>query len=119
MDKRTKIFIIIFALLALLGLLLYSFFAAERDNKLAVISLDGEEYRRIDLNRVRESYDIEIVTKYGSNTVHVQPGAIGVINADCPGKICVNRGMISEGGLSVACVPHRLVISIAGGDIDA
>ena len=117
MDKKTKIFIIVFAAVVVFGLLLYIVLATGGGN-VAVINLDGAEYDRIDLGRVTESYDIEIVTAYGTNIVHVQPGAIGVTYADCPDKVCVNRGMVSGGGIPIACVPHRLVISIEGGNID-
>ena len=117
MDKKTLIFTVIFAALVVVGLLLYIALGSTGGN-VAVISLDGEIYEKIDLSRVEAAYDIEIKTQYGMNIVHVQPGAIGVSYADCPDKVCVNRGSITGGGIPIACVPHRLVISIEGGDID-
>ena len=117
MNKKSLIFAVLFAALVIAGLLLYIAIGNMGGN-VAVISLDGEEYERIDLSRVEEAYDIEISTRYGTNIVHVQPGAIGVSYADCPDKVCVNRGSISGGGIPIACVPHRLMISIEGGEID-
>ena len=111
------IFIIIFAAVVIIGLLLYIALGST-GGTMAVISLDGEEYERIDLSKVEEPYDIVIKTQYGTNVIHVQPGAIGVSSADCPDKVCVNRGSITGGGIPIACVPHRLIISIEGGDID-
>ncbi len=81
----------------------------------AVISVDGEEYRRIDLSKVEQSYDFVIETKYGSNTVHVEPGGISVTEADCPDGVCVRQGLIKRGGMPIVCMPHRLVIEIEGG----
>lgn len=117
MDKKSLIFTVIFAAVVIIGLLLYIVIGGS-GGSVAVISLDGEEYERIDLSRVEEPYDIVIKTKYGTNVIHVQPGAIGVVSADCPDKVCVNRGSITGGGIPIACVPHRLMISIEGGNID-
>ena len=85
----------------------------------AVITVDGAEYERIDLSRVKEGYDIRIETRYGYNIVHVQPGAISVAEANCPDGICVRQGRLEGGGVPIVCMPHRLVIQIEGGDIDA
>lgn len=118
MDKKTKIWIGILLAVVVLGLL--GFFALSHlgGGTIAVISVDGEEYRRIDLSRVTESYDIEIDTQYGHNTVHVAPGRIAVTQADCPDGICVAQGAIDRGGVPIVCMPHRLVVKIEGSGID-
>ena len=118
MDKKTKIWIGI--LLAVVALGLLGFFALSHlgEGTIAVITVDGEEYRRIDLSRVTESYDIEIDTQYGHNTVHVAPGRIAVTQADCPDGICVAQGAIDRGGVPIICMPPRLVVKIEGSGID-
>ena len=118
MDKKTKIWIAVLLSVVLLGLL--GFFALSRlgGGTVAVITVDGQEYKRIDLSRVTESYDIEIDTKYGHNTVHVAPGCIAVTRADCPDGICVAQGAIDRGGVPIVCMPHRLVVKIEGSGID-
>ena len=118
MDKKTKIWIAVLLSVVLLGLL--GFFALSRlgGGTIAVITVDGQEYKRIDLSRVTESYDIEINTKYGHNTVHVAPGRIAVTQADCPDGICVAQGAIDRGGIPIVCMPHRLVVKIEGSGID-
>ena len=118
MDKKTKIWIAVLLSVVLLGLL--GFFALSRlgGGTIAVITVDGQEYKRIDLSRVTESYDIEIDTKYGHNTVHVEPGRISVTEADCPDGICVAQGAIDRGGVPIICMPHRLVVKIEGSGID-
>ena len=118
MDKKTKIWIAVLFSVVLLGLL--GFFALSRlgGGTIAVITVDGQEYKRIDLSRVTESYDIEINTKYGHNTVHVAPGRIAVTQADCPDGICVAQGAIDRGGVPIVCMPHRLVVKIEGSGID-
>ena len=118
MDKKTKIWIAVLLSVVLLGLL--GFFALSRlgGGTVAVITVDGQEYKRIDLSRVTESYDIEIDTKYGHNTVHVEPGCIAVTQANCPDGICVAQGAIDRGGVPIICMPHRLVVKIEGSGID-
>ena len=118
MDKKTKIWIAVLLSVVLLGLL--GFFALSRlgGGTIAVITVDGQEYKRIDLSRATESYDIEIDTKYGHNTVHVAPGRIAVTEADCPDGICVAQGAIDRGGVPIVCMPHRLVVKIEGSGID-
>ena len=118
MDKKTKIWIAVLLSVVLLGLL--GFFALSRlgGGTIAVITVDGQEFRRIDLSRVTGSYDIEISTKYGHNTVHVAPGRIAVTQADCPDGICVAQGAIDRGGIPIVCMPHRLVVKIEGSGID-
>lgn len=117
MDKKSIIFIVFFAAVVIIGLLLYIALGSS-GGTMAVITLDGEEYERIDLSKVEEPYDIVIKTGYGTNVVHVSPGAIGVSEADCPDRVCVNTGSITGGGIPIACVPHRLMITIEGGNID-
>ena len=118
MDKKTKIWIVVLLAVVLLGLL--GFFALSHlgGGTIAVITVDGQEYKRIDLSQVTESYDIEIDTKYGHNTVHVAPGRIAVTQADCPDGICVAQGAIDRGGVPIICMPHRQVVKIEGSGID-
>lgn len=118
MDKKTKLWIIIFAVLVVAGLLSYFAINHLGGGTIAVITINGEEYERIDLSRVTESYDIEIDTGYGHNVVHVEPGRIAVTEANCPDKICVAQGYIERSGIPITCMPHRLVVKIEGGDID-
>lgn len=117
MDKRTKIWISVFAAVIFVCAALAVWVSLSGEGTVAVITVDGKEYRRIDLSRVRESYDLVVETEWGTNTVHVSPGAISVTEADCPDRICVQRGAITTGGIPIICMPHRLVIEIEGGEL--
>ncbi len=113
----TWVWILIFAVVILSGLLLYRYLGST-GGTIAVVSVDGREIERINLSKVRDSYDFVVATGYGSNTVHVEPGAISVIEADCPDQICVYQGKLTGGGIPIICMPHRLVIEIMDGDLD-
>ena len=118
MKKKNLLWVLLFAVIVLGGVLIY-LNLGKGEGTVAVVSVDGEVLERIDLSKVRKTYDIEVTTPYGNNTVHVEPGAISVTEADCPDHICVYQGKLTGSGIPIICMPHRLVISIEGGDIDA
>lgn len=119
MDRKTKIYILIFALVVIVGIASFIFSKSLPGGTEAVIAIDGSEYSRIDLSRVKESYDIIIDNSYGRNVIHVEPGAISITESNCPDFICVHQGRLTGSGLPIICMPHHLVISIEGSGIDA
>ena len=46
----------------------------------------------------------------------VEDGKVWVEAATCKGQDCVRMGVIEREGQGIACLPHRLVISIKGAD---
>ncbi len=77
----------------------------------AVIKIDGVIIRKLDLS-IDETFTLE--TSGGKNIVEIKSGAVSVVEADCPDKICLRRGAIKNVGETIACVPHKLLIEIAG-----
>ncbi len=118
MDRKTKTWIVALLLFCAAAVGTFLLLRASGGGTVAVITVDGEVRERIDLSRVKESYDLEIDTVYGHNTVHVEPGAISVTDADCPDRICVAMGRLQKSGVPIVCMPHRLVIRIEGDEID-
>lgn len=84
----------------------------------ADIYVDGELYEKVQLNSVAVAYDMEIETEYGYNKIHIEHGAISVTESDCPDHICIAQGEITDDGVPIVCMPHRLVIEIEGDEID-
>jgi len=122
LSRQTKIWIGVFvalALLSALGLLLARRYASPA--MLARVTVDGELYREIDLRAVTVPYEFTVETEHGSNTVRVEHGRIAVVSADCPDRICVQRGWAEDGLLPIVCLPHKLIVSVTGapGDADA
>lgn len=117
MKRNNIVWALLFAVIAFGGALLY-LNLGKGAGTVAVVSVDGEVLERIDLSKVREAYDIPVTTPYGNNTVHVEPGAISVTEADCPDHVCVYQGRLTGSGIPIICMPHRLVIEIEGGDMD-
>lgn len=83
----------------------------------AEIYSNGELYGVFPLNEER-SFTIEDGSGY--NKVEIRDGAIAVTDADCPDRVCVHTGAISDGAVPIVCLPHRLEIKIASADeVDA
>ena len=49
------------------------------------------------------------------NLIVIKGGAVHVEQANCKGQDCVKMGEISREGEVIACLPHKLLIEIAGG----
>lgn len=84
------------------------------DAPVAIVRQDGETVERLPLDR-----DARITVgspEGGYNTVVVEDGAVFVESADCPDKICVRTGKIREVGEVIACLPHRLSVTVESGE---
>lgn len=111
---------VIIAFVAVLcAALFFGFFKGGGEN-IAVIEIEGKVYGRYRLSEYIEPEIIEINTVYGYNKVQISKEGARVIDADCPDKIDVKRGLVKAQGESIVCLPHRLVIYIEGeGGYDA
>lgn len=80
---------------------------------IARIYQNGKLIREIDLSDKTADFSFTVTLDNGGyNTIRVSHGSIGVIDANCPDKICQNMGMISSTGYPVSCLPHKLLILI-------
>lgn len=79
----------------------------------ADIYQDGELLTSISLTEVTESYTFTVTgTSGGQNEIEVRPSSIGILSANCPDKLCVHQGFISDSKLPITCLPNRLVIQL-------
>ncbi len=86
------------------------------DAVIARIIQDGKVIREIDLSTVDDPYEFSVSCDEGCNMIRAEKGRICVIDADCPDKICVNTGYISDSELPIVCLPHKLSIVVSGAD---
>lgn len=112
-DKLVAIFIAVIILISGIGVYAYMSFS-KGNSRIAEIKQDGKLIKTIDLNKVTEPIEIRIPYGDNYNIVYAEKGRIRVTDADCPDKLCVESGWISEPGKNVICLPHRLIISIQG-----
>lgn len=120
-SKQNLVWAAVFILIiAVSALVIFFHRSLPKTAKTAQILQNGEVVRTVDLD-IDEPYEFEIVSDSGHNTIRVENGKIGVVDADCPDKICVRQGFIDNGALPIVCLPHRLsvVITDNGSEIDA
>ena len=107
--------IIVFIILVLAGSMYFLGFQKEYDG-VAVIYVSGDKKETLSLLENRE---ITIETENGYNTVQVRDGKIRVIDADCRDKICVNHAPVSFSNEMIVCLPHKLIVEVAGTEVSA
>ena len=82
---------------------------SSNDGNSATIKIEGEVIENISLSK---ETTIKISNSSGYNLIKVSEGAISIVEADCPDKICIKSGKIKNPGEVIACIPHKLIIEI-------
>lgn len=116
MKAKVILFLLLAAVAASAAALLLR--GGTEDGRVARITRDGVLLEEIDLDKVTEPYSFTLEDGSGTNTVQVEQGRIRISRADCPDQVCVNRGWIDHGTAPIICLPHKLIIEIAGGELD-
>ena len=113
LKKRDLLILLAVFLLAAAAWLFWRATASSEQN-LAVITLDGAEIRRIDLQKepdgrfsLQEQYGVPV-------SFEVKDGAIRFVDVDCPDHICENTGWVSLEGQTAVCMPNRTALSVYG-----
>lgn len=109
--KKPAFWAVLFLILAVAGAAI-TFLGGRGAGEVAVITVDGQLYDRIDLSAVAVPYERTVHTENGWNTLRISHGSVQVVEADCPGQDCVRQGAISDGIIPIVCLPHKLVIEI-------
>ena len=109
--KKKEILIFSILFLAAVASIVIMQITQQADVKTLLITVDGEEYKRIEIDdSTQMSFTIE--TEHGINNVEISDGKVNVVSADCPNQICVNTKAASNIGESIVCLPHKVVIEI-------
>lgn len=118
-DKRNKTvktadLILIGGLIGIALLCLAVLLFSRSDGAFAAVYVDGDEVGRYPLG---EDALIELEGFGGGhNTLVISGGCADVTDADCPDRLCVNSRPIRYDGESIICLPHRLTVTIEGGE---
>lgn len=102
----------------------------------AYIYQDGELLYEIPLDLVTEPYTIEVwgntsdantatapaieqsdsgdihTHSSGYNLIEVRHGSIGMVDANCPDKLCVHMGFQDSAMVPITCLPNKVVIQL-------
>ena len=111
-NKKDLLFITAILLAAGLAFL---FFRPQPSESLsrAEISVDGETAMELDLS------EDQVLTVDGAgggyNRIQVRDGAVSVLEASCPDKVCVHTGTVRYPGETIVCLPNRMIITVIQG----
>ena len=78
----------------------------------AVVTVNGVETARYPLSQERSV----TIGDAQYNILTISEGAVCVSDANCGDHTCVRTGRISREGEQIVCLPHKLVISVVGGE---
>lgn len=104
--------ILIAALILLGGALAVFLYATRQSGGYVSVRMDGELLMELPL-----SEDAQVVLGEGdhTNTLVIQNGTAQVVEAACPDQVCVRQGAVQYEGESIVCLPHKLVVTVEGG----
>ena len=107
---------LIIALLAVAAALWFFLPRSQSGQLTVVISVAGEETRRVPLSDFTET-----TVTGGSYTLRVstRDGGVAVTDSDCPTQDCVHTGVITRAGQSIVCLPAQVVVHLEGTASDA
>ena len=107
---------LIIALLAVAAALWFYLPRSQSGQLTVVISVAGEETRRVPLSDFTETS----VTGGGYTLrVSTRDGGVAVTDSDCPTQDCVHTGVITRAGQSIVCLPAQVVVHLEGTAPDA
>jgi len=116
MLKKGDFLIIGIVMVAVVFSFVYISHYRKADNgahKVAIIKVKDKVVKSIDLDTVTEPQRIEISGEY-NQVVLVENGRIRFVEAECPDKVCVNTGWLSDKGDMAVCIPNSAMIKIEG-----
>lgn len=114
--KRDIILVLSMVIIAAAAFLIINF-AVKKDGSYAVIKVDGNVIKTLDLNSGETTIEVNGY-QGGVNKVVINDGKVSMTEADCPDKLCVKTGKISRVGETIVCLPHRVVVEIKGSPDD-
>lgn len=94
------------------------FWQARQTDKLeAIITVNGETVKTVDLSAVEGKRIIELDTM-PKVVIAAENGAIYFEESGCSDKLCVNCGRLSKKGDTAVCLPAKTVVTVSGSNVD-
>lgn len=106
--KRDALIILVLLLVAAGIWILFSFFSG--DALYGEIYLEGNLIKTVPLDK----NTVFSLDEAPAVTFEVCDLAVSFKSSDCPDKVCVNSGWLSQAGDFAACLPNRLSLRISG-----
>jgi hypothetical protein len=116
-KKRRNDVILIAALLVTASLMGLCFFLLRGEGSTVTVEVDGRVFGSYSLSTDRR---VDIPTGDGElNCLVIRDGKAYMETATCPDGICVSHRPISRKGESIVCLPHKVVVTVIGGEAEA
>lgn len=82
-----------------------------------LIKTPGAEYRY----PINKDQLVTVKGLLGPYVIEIKNGKVRALEANCPERICIDRGWVYRSGDSIVCIPNHIIIRLEnGGDpIDA
>lgn len=114
-DKYIFCFLVI---LSLLGIVLSNLIFAGGAAEYALVEVNGKHFGTYLLHE-KDGKILDVKTEFGYNKIVIENGMVRIVEADCPDRLDVQSGTISQTGEMLVCLPNRLVVRILGeGEVD-
>lgn len=114
MTKGDKILIVVVVILTFLSLGFIRSQALSNEDKFVSIQVNGKEVKKIIFDKNIIGKEIPIESEYGFNLIEIGDEEVRVIQADCPDKLDVKKGYISNIGETIVCLPNKMIVEIKG-----
>ncbi|MGE5483782.1 MAG: NusG domain II-containing protein [Ignavibacteriales bacterium] len=107
-DRR-----IIFAVLLIAGALWLGLgYVGGYRGEVVVVNVQGVDVERLPLEPAREPVNRTVQGAIGRSTFEISGGRVRMISSDCPDKVCVKMGWISQAGQVIVCLPNRVILKV-------
>lgn len=114
---KNKVWVLLIAAIFVISVAVAVFqYTQKAPGRYAEITQNSVLIQTVDL-RINAEFTIES-SDGGFNRILVRDGAISVVEASCPDKICIHQGAISDHAQPIVCLPNKLVIKIASPSSD-
>ena len=77
------------------------------------VTIDGKPYGVYSL---AENQTVKIKQEDSVNVIEIKDGSAFMKSANCKGQDCVHEGSISMTHEKIVCLPHKIVVEVAGGE---
>lgn len=112
-NKKTLYDFILIAVLVLIALITLFLFTSNEQGAYVIVRVNGEECARYSLSD-SGTYPLN----GGTNILIIENGKAYLSDANCPDKLCVKQGKVSNNGQCITCLPNKLTVTVYGGDSD-
>ena len=110
MDKRKVICLAAVVAIVFFSLLALLLTGNIKNGNTACIYSGGKLVKTIELSTAENQTFTISGGDGGCNTIEIKDGTIGVTQADCPDKICVEHGELKSSASPIVCLPNKVVI---------